>query len=85
MFIKKIDGPRVVILPDGSPVSRADLPETNTLRWTAHRKRVVAQAVQAGLISRRDACRAYALSDVELDSWCCRFPIRSAAVAALCD
>ncbi len=84
MFLKKVDGPRVVALPDGSPISRADLPQTNTLRWTAERKKVVAQAVQAGLISRTSARRAYELSDAELDAWCCKFPLQNAKGIALC-
>ncbi len=82
MFLKKIDGPRVVALPDGSAMSRGDLPETNTLRWTSQRKKVVAQAVQAGLITRKDARRAYELSDSELDAWCCKFPLRNAIASS---
>lgn len=78
MFLKKINGPRVVGLPDGRSISRADLPMADTPRWVPRRKRAVAEAVQAGLISRTDAKRIYALSDVELDAWCCRYPLQNA-------
>lgn len=84
MFLKKVEGPRVVTLPDGRPMSRADLPDSNTLRWIPQRKRAVAEAVQAGLISRRDAKRTYELSDFELDSWCCKFPLQNAKDRASC-
>ena len=84
MFLKKIDGPRVVILPDGSPLSRADLPAARTSRWIAQRKRVVAIAVQAGLVTRQDAMRTYELSDFELDSWCRKFPLQGGKSYATC-
>lgn len=78
MFLRKIDGPRVVVLPDGRPISRADLPDVKTERWVAKRKRVVAEAVQSGLISRSEAQRTYELSDFELDAWCRKYPVRNA-------
>ena len=84
MFLKKVDGPRVIVLPDGRSLSRADLPDSNTLRWVGPRKRIVAEAVQAGLISRRDAKRSYELSDVELDSWCCEYPLGFANGESTC-
>jgi Protein of unknown function (DUF1153) len=84
MFLKKVDGPRVVVLPDGRSVSRADLPEANTPRWVPQRKRIVAEAVQAGLITRNDAKRTYALSDLELDAWCCKFPLQNARAYPSC-
>jgi hypothetical protein len=83
MFLKKISGPRVVALPDGRKMSRADLPEMDSLRWVASRKRAVAEAVQAGLISRIDAQRTYALSDAELDAWCYQFPLQNANCGAI--
>ena len=70
MFIKKIDGPRAVTLPDGTIMTRADLPPKNTRRWVASRKAVVVAAVQNGLIDREEAMRMYGLSEEELDSWC---------------
>lgn len=69
MYIKKIDGPRLVSLPDGSTLTRADLPPPETVRWVASRKAVVVKAVKHGLISRDEAKNRYELSDDELDSW----------------
>ena len=85
MFLKKINGPRVVVLPDGRAMSRADLPDADTQRWVPRRKRAVAEAVQSGLISRGEAKRAYALSDFELDTWCCRYRLQVAKCHAPCE
>ena len=85
MFLKKLNGPRVVALPDGRTMSRADLPGADTPRWVSRRKRAVAEAVQSGLISRSDAKQIYALSDFELDAWCRRFPLQDANLYALCE
>lgn len=70
MYLKKIDGPRAVTLPDGSVMTRADLPPVETRRWVASRKAAVVKAVSAGLISRDEALERYALSDEEFESWC---------------
>lgn len=78
MFLRKIDGPRVVILPDGRSLSRADLPAGNAMRWTSQRKRLVAEAVQAGLIARDHAMCLYELSALELDTWCERYRLEPA-------
>jgi hypothetical protein len=69
MYLKKIDGPRAVTLPDGTVLSRADLPPPGTRRWVARRKAVVVQAVAYGLIHRAEALERYDLSDEEFDSW----------------
>ncbi|MEL6689934.1 MAG: DUF1153 domain-containing protein [Pseudomonadota bacterium] len=69
MYLKKVDGPRTVTLPDGSVMSRADLPPINTTRWVASRKACVIKGVVAGLITREEACQMYALSMEELESW----------------
>ena len=70
MYLKKVDGPRMVRLPDGGTMSRADLPSPDTRRWVARRKAAVVQAVRAGLITREEALSMYALTGEELDSWC---------------
>ena len=70
MYIRKIDGPRAVTLPDGTILSRADLPAPCTRRWVASRKAVVVQAVQHGLLARDEALARYELSAEEFDSWC---------------
>lgn len=69
MYIKKVDGPRLVRLPDGTTLTRADLPPHNTVRWVASRKAVVVKAVKHGLISRDEAKDRWALSDDELNEW----------------
>ncbi|MGR3468906.1 MAG: CtrA inhibitor SciP [Shimia sp.] len=69
MYLKKTAGPRIVTLPDGTILTRADLPPVNTARWVASRKAKVVRGVAAGLISRDEACEMYALSEEELDSW----------------
>ena len=69
MFIKRIDGPRAVTLPDGTVLSRADLPPASTRRWVASRKAVVVHAVSHGLMTRDEAIERYGLSDEEFESW----------------
>lgn len=69
MYLKKIDGPRAVTLPDGTVLSRADLPPASTRRWVASRKAVVVRAVEHGLIPRDDALERYDLTEEEFDSW----------------
>jgi hypothetical protein len=69
MYLKRVDGPRQVTLPDGSILSRADLPAPDTSRWVASRKAVVVRAVQYGLIPESEALERYALSAEEFDLW----------------
>ena len=69
MYIKKVDGPRLVHLPDGSTLTRSDLPPEDTVRWVASRKAVVVKAVKFGLINRDEALKRYQLSDDEFGSW----------------
>lgn len=69
MYLKRVDGPRAVTLPDGTVMTRADLPPADTQRWVASRKAAVVRAVEAGLISREEAQQRYALSADEFDEW----------------
>ena len=69
MYLKKIDGPRSVTLPDGQVMTRADLPPADTRRWVASRKAAVVRAVAAGLITRTSAIETYELSEEEFDCW----------------
>ena len=69
MYLKKIDGPRAVTLPDGTIMTRADLPDPRTRRWVASRKAAVVRAVSHGLITRESAIETYALTEEEFDSW----------------
>ena len=63
--------PRVkyVIGPDGSPLTIAYLPPSNTRRWVIRRKAEVVAAVRGGLLSLEDACSRYALTMDEFLSW----------------
>lgn len=69
MYLKRSDSPRTVKLPDGSVMTRADLPPQKTTRWVASRKAQVVRAVEAGLIEMDEACEMYGLSEEELTSW----------------
>ena len=69
MYLKKVEGPRAVTLPDGSVMTRADLPDPTTRRWVASRKAAVVRAVESGLLTRDGAIRDYRLSEEEFSSW----------------
>lgn len=69
MFLKKVDGPRAVTLPDGTVMTRADLPPATTRRWVASRKAAVVRGVLYGLISQGEALTLYGLSEEEFHSW----------------
>ena len=69
MYLKKVDGPRQITLPDGSILSRADLPPSDTRRWVASRKAIVVKAVLFGLITQPEALERYALSEEEFALW----------------
>ena len=69
MFLKKVDGPRAVTLPDGTILTRADLPAPDTIRWVASRKARVVQAVAHGLLPLADALTRYGLSEEEFGLW----------------
>lgn len=69
MFLKKVDGPRAVTLPDGSVMTRADLPPASTQRWVASRKAAVVRGVLYGLVSQSEALGRYGLSEEEFQGW----------------
>jgi Protein of unknown function (DUF1153) len=69
MFLKKVDGPRQITLPDGRILSRADLPPADTARWVASRKAIVVKAVVYGLIPEKEALERYAISAEEFALW----------------
>ena len=81
MYLRKVDGPRSVTLPDGTMMTRADLPPNDTLRWVASRKAAVVRAVIAGLITRDTALSTYALSDDEFREW--EYAVQTHGEAAL--
>lgn len=69
MFLKKIDGPRAITLPDGTIMTRADLPPETTRRWVASRKAKVVKAVAYGLLPLKEALDRYGLSEEEFEIW----------------
>ena len=69
MYLRKVDGPRAVTMPDGTIMTRADLPDPNTRRWVASRKAAVVRAVTGGLIQKSEAIKRYSLSDEEYEAW----------------
>ena len=69
MYIRREKGPVYVTLPDGTKMTRSDLPPTNTRRWVARRKAQIVRAVSSGLISEQEALDMYGLSSEELHSW----------------
>lgn len=69
MYLKKVEGPRAVTLPDGTTMTRADLPSPSTRRWVASRKAAVIRGVLYGLISQDEALKLYAISSDEFAEW----------------
>ena len=69
MYLRKIEGRRAVTLPDGSTMTRADLPDKTTSRWVASRKAAVVRVVMHGLITRTEALETYDLSEEEMAAW----------------
>jgi Protein of unknown function (DUF1153) len=60
---------RYVIGPDGTPLTVADLPPSNTKRWVIKRKAILVAAVRGGLLSLEEACDRYTLTVDEFLSW----------------
>jgi hypothetical protein len=69
MYLKKVDGPRAITLPDGTVMSRADLPDPGVVRWVASRKATVVKAVRHGLVARGEVLERYGISEEEFDGW----------------
>ena len=58
----------MVLGPDGSPITKADLPELSR-RWVGRKKAIVVAAVRGGLLTIEEACARYALTMEEYLSW----------------
>ena len=69
MYLKRVDGLRQVTLPDGSIITRADLPPPDTVRWVARRKALVVRAVRHGLVTEEEILARYGLSPEEFARW----------------
>lgn len=66
---RKIKRENVVIGPEGTPLTLADLPKPNTVRWVIRRKAEVVAAVRGGLLTLDNALERYGLSAEEFMSW----------------
>ena len=69
MYLKKVDGPRAITLPDGTVLTRANLPPPTTRRWVASRKAAVVRGVLYGLLTQAEALERYSLSEEEFLAW----------------
>jgi len=69
MSDRKIKRENVVIGPEGTPLTLADLPKPNTVRWVIRRKAEVVAAVRGGLLTLDSALERYGLSAEEFMSW----------------
>lgn len=69
MYLRKVDGPRAVTLPDGSVMTQADLPTESTRRWVASRKAAVVRGVLYGLLTQEAALKRYSISSDEFQEW----------------
>lgn len=69
MSEQTIQKPRSVIGPDGQRITRDDLPPADTKRWVIRRKAEVVAAVRGELLSLKEACEYYNLSEEEFELW----------------
>jgi uncharacterized protein DUF1153 len=58
-----------IVGPNGTVLTKADLPSRSTRRWVRRRKAEVVAAVRDGLISLEDACERCALTIEEFSLW----------------
>jgi transposase len=59
----------MVIGPEGTPLTLADLPKPDTVRWVIRRKAEVVAAVRGGLLTIESACERYGISTEEFMGW----------------
>ena len=69
MSDRKVKRENVVIGPEGTPLTMADLPKPDTVRWVIRRKAEVVAAVRGGLLTLEGACDRYGLSSEEFLAW----------------
>lgn len=65
----KMKKEHMVIGPEGTPLTIADLPKPDTVRWVIRRKAEVVAAVRGGLLTLDGACERYGLTSEEFLSW----------------
>ena len=68
-MVQTLTSASYVIGPDGSPLTKADLPPRETKRWVIRRKAEVVAAVRGGLITLEEACERYTLTNEEFLAW----------------
>jgi hypothetical protein len=56
-------------LHDARSEANANLPPPDTKRWVARRKAAVLAAINAGVLTRAQACARYQISELELRLW----------------
>ena len=61
--------PKNVVGPNGTLLSLDTLPPPNTRRWVVRRKAEVVAAVRAGLLTFKEACERYNLTEQEFATW----------------
>ncbi len=69
MTDRRVKRENVVIGPEGTPLTLADLPKPGTVRWVIRRKAEVVAAVRGGLLTLDGACERYGLSNEEFMTW----------------
>ena len=69
MSDRRLKRENMVIGPEGTPLTLADLPKPDTVRWVIRRKAEVVAAVRGGLLTLEAACERYGLSGEEFLSW----------------
>ena len=69
MSVRNRSRVKYVIGPDGTALTRSDLPDTDTARWAIRSQAAVVAAVRGGLLTLEDACDRYRLTVDEFLSW----------------
>lgn len=69
MSDRRMKRENMVIGPEGTPLTLADLPKPNTVRWVIRRKAEVVAAVRGGLLTLEAACERYSISGEEFLAW----------------
>ena len=69
MYLRKVEGPRAIRLPDGTWMTRADLPPPASMLGCVVAGDAVVRAVAHGLVSRGTALETWGLSEEEFAAW----------------
>ena len=68
-MVQTLTSAAYVVGPDGTPLTKADLPPPETKRWVIRRKAEVVAAVRGGLLTLEEACERYTLTIEEFSAW----------------